>query len=266
MQSARLRARCGASGRGRACVSVRGRRAALATTTATTTARRLGQSRRHVRVSAAAEDPYSILGVAPGADSEAINRAYKSKIATATTDDEKKAIETAHTSIMMSSLSARLQGGGSAVAKEIRYADRAPMFRWRPRLHMCEQKDILINGGIWAAAVYWANKSTYSPWQPLMLGFAVLFIRMNYKLMPLMPRPATDDRKEIRNADTKRLGRAFGVVGGLFALFAGVVSFVPQVLMALRLTVPMWLLGSLYEFSVGVAGLVGSMIGASFCR
>ena len=81
-----------------------------------------------------------------------------------------------------------------------------------------------------------------------------------------LPRPATDDRKEIRQADTKRLGRAFGVVGGLFALFAGVLSTLPSVLMALKITVPLWLLGSLYEFSVGVAGLLGSMIGASFLR
>jgi len=213
-----------------------------------------------------AGDPYSLLGVAPGADSEAINRAYKSKLSLASNDEEKKAIESAHTSIMMSSLSARLSGGGGGVAKEIRYADRAPMFRWRPRVHLSEQKDILINGAIWAFAIYWANKSTYSPWQPLMLGFAVLFIRMNYKLMPLMPRPATDDRMEIRSADTKRLGRAFGVVGGLFALSAGLLSLLPQVLMAANLRVPLWLLGSLYEYSVGVAGLLGAMVGASFCR
>jgi hypothetical protein len=184
----------------------------------------------------------------------------------ASTDEEKKGIESAHTTIMMSSLSARLSGGGNSVAKEIRYADRPPMFRWRPRLHMSEQKDILINGGIWAFAIWWANKSTYSPWQPLMMGFAVLFIRMNYKLMPLMPRPATDDRNEIRSADTKRFGRAFGVVGGLFALLAGFIATLPTLLMALRVSVPIWLQGSLYEFSVGVAGLLGSMIGASFCR
>ena len=192
-------------------------------------------------------------------------RQNQKRMSAASSDDEKKEIESAHTSIMMSSLTARL-GGASSVAKEIRYADRTPMFLWRPRVHLCEQKDILINGGIWAFAIYWANKSTYSPWQPLMMGFAVLFIRMNYKLMPLMPRPATDDRKEIRQADTKRLGRAFGVVGGLFALFAGIVSTLPSVLMALKITVPLWLLGSLYEFSVGVAGLLGSMIGASFLR
>lgn len=166
----------------------------------------------------------------------------------------------------MSSLTARLQGGSSSVAKEIRYADRAPMFRWRPRIHICEQKDVLINGGIWAFAIYWANKSTYSPWQPLMLGFAVMLIRMNYKLMPLMPRPAEGDRNEIRAADTRRLGRAFGVVGGLFALFAGVIATLPSVLMSLRITVPLWLLGSLYEYSVGVAGLLGAMLGLSFCR
>jgi hypothetical protein len=230
-----------------------------------TTSRNLGSRGLGVRVRAGG-DPYSVLGIAPGADSEAINRAYKSKLSMASTDEEKKGIESAHTTIMMSSLSARLSGGGNSVAKEIRYADRPPMFRWRPRLHMSEQKDILINGGIWAFAIWWANKSTYSPWQPLMMGFAVLFIRMNYKLMPLMPRPATDDRNEIRSADTKRFGRAFGVVGGLFALLAGFIATLPTLLMALRVSVPIWLQGSLYEFSVGVAGLLGSMIGASFCR
>ncbi len=54
-------------------------------------------------------------------------------MATASGDEEKKVIESAHTTIMMSSLSARLQGGASSVSKEIRFADRAPMFRWRPR-------------------------------------------------------------------------------------------------------------------------------------
>ena len=55
------------------------------------------------------------------------------RMAIANSDEEKKVIESAHTTIMMSSLTARLQGGSSSVAKEIRYADRAPMFRWRPR-------------------------------------------------------------------------------------------------------------------------------------
>ncbi len=124
---------------------------------------------------------------------------------------------------------------------------------------MAEQKDVLINGGIWAFAIWWANKSTYSPWQPLMMGFGVLFIRMNLKLMPLMPRPATDDRTEIRKSDTARLGRAFGIVGGLFALFAAVVATLPSVLMALRLTVPLWLLGSLYEYVCNVQLLFSSL-------
>ena len=47
---------------------------------------------------------------------------------------------------------------------------------------MCEQKDVLINGGIFVFAVYWASKSTYSPWQPLMLGILIFFIRANYKV------------------------------------------------------------------------------------
>ena len=56
------------------------------------------------------------------------------------------------------------------------------------------------------------------------------------------------------------------MVGGLFALLGGVTATLPTLLMALRISVPIWLQGSLYEFSVGVAGLLGSMVGASFCR
>ena len=41
---------------------------------------------------------------------------------------------------------------------------------------------MLINGGIFVFAVYWASKSTYSPWQPLMLGILIFFIRANYKV------------------------------------------------------------------------------------
>lgn len=99
-------------------------------------AQRRRQLARPVRVAGqdpTAGDPYGVLGITPGANSEAINKAYKARMSAASSDEEKKVIESAHTTILMSSLSARLKGGSSSVAKEIRYADRAPLFRWRPR-------------------------------------------------------------------------------------------------------------------------------------
>jgi len=82
---------------------------------------------------AAAGDPYEVLGVAPGSDTEAVSRAYKARLASATSDEDKQVIEAAHTSILMSSLTARMKGGSGSITKDIRYADRPPMFRWRPR-------------------------------------------------------------------------------------------------------------------------------------
>ncbi len=84
--------------------------------------------------------------------------------------------------------------------------------------------------------------------------------------MPLMPRPATDERSEIRKADTKRLGRAFGLVAGCFSLCLVAVSLLPTILQTLRIRLPIWLMGSLFEFVMGSAGLFGGMCAASFLR
>lgn len=104
-----------------------------------------------------------MLGLPQNANSEAINRAYKRKVAEARGDDAAKArIESAHSTIMMSQLTARMKvrrasmkqvlnlyilvasdtrlhpksgklQGGLQVDKDVKYADRAVYFPWRPR-------------------------------------------------------------------------------------------------------------------------------------
>lgn len=115
-----------------------------------------------------------VLGLSPGANSEAVQRSYRRAKNDAKGDKSRiEKIEAAHTSIMMSGLSQRMkvragscmlreallptaaallcrgntqcsarhatscpavvaQGGGD-VSKEVKYADRAVYFPWRPR-------------------------------------------------------------------------------------------------------------------------------------
>ena len=108
-----------------------------------------------------------MLGLSRNADSEAINRTYKRLVRENKDDDAAKArIETAHSAIMMSQLNARMKvpsmpcyqppscnlisiivplapflgaQGKLEVGKDVKYADKAVYFPWRPRwvLHPC---------------------------------------------------------------------------------------------------------------------------------
>lgn len=79
-----------------------------------------------------ASDPYKILGIERGADTNAINRAYSQKKFAARGNDALTAqIEQAHSQLMMSSLTARMKGKG--VSKDVAYADNEPLFPWRPK-------------------------------------------------------------------------------------------------------------------------------------
>ena len=57
-----------------------------------------------------------VLGISRGVNSDAVNRAYKKKITEARGNDAEKArIENAHSTIMMSQLSARMKAGTRCV-------------------------------------------------------------------------------------------------------------------------------------------------------
>ena len=97
-----------------------------------------------------------MLGIPKNADYNAIQRAYKRKMAENITNDEVKSrIEAAHSSLMMSALTSRLQGN-AAVDKDVLYADRARFFPWRPRLYLAERNMIIYSGVAQAVLLAWA--------------------------------------------------------------------------------------------------------------
>lgn len=67
--------------------------------------------------------PLQLLGIPTNADSNTINRLYKQKLFEAKTDEQKAAIESAHSAIMMNLLTRRVKGG-SPVDKDIQFADK----------------------------------------------------------------------------------------------------------------------------------------------
>ncbi|MEW5309973.1 MAG: hypothetical protein WDW38_001811 [Sanguina aurantia] len=76
-------------------------------------------------------DPYSVLGIKPDATSNEINRAYtKKKYEARLSVKDTAKVEQAHSSIMMSGLTARMKAGAS---KDVAYADTEPLFPWRPK-------------------------------------------------------------------------------------------------------------------------------------
>uniref|UniRef100_A0A7S0V7Z3 J domain-containing protein n=1 Tax=Polytomella parva TaxID=51329 RepID=A0A7S0V7Z3_9CHLO len=81
---------------------------------------------------AKADDPYSVLGVKPDANTNEINRAYTKKKSENRNDAVVlQRIEAAHSKIMFSQLSARMKS--KSIDKDIAYADREVLFPWRPK-------------------------------------------------------------------------------------------------------------------------------------
>jgi DNA polymerase delta subunit 1 len=97
-----------------------------------------------------------VLGLPPNADYNAIQRAYKKKVFDARGNEaEQQRVEAAHSTLMMSALTSRLQGKAE-VDKDVIYADRARYFPWRPRLFLAEQKVMLYTGIAQAVLLAWA--------------------------------------------------------------------------------------------------------------
>lgn len=77
-------------------------------------------------------DLLQVLGIPPAATQDEILIAYrKKKRHNKFKQEELARVEAAHTQLMMSALTQRAQG--KMVDKEVRYADREPLFPWRPK-------------------------------------------------------------------------------------------------------------------------------------
>ncbi|CAL5225652.1 g8510 [Coccomyxa viridis] len=143
---------------------------------------------RAAAASAGGDDPYKVLGLTRGANSDAVNRAYKRMITEARGNDAEKAkIENAHSSIMMFQLSARMKGGVE-VAKDIRFADKAVYFPWRPRRHNADQKIILYTAVAYAVMAAWSIfTQTTAGTQPLIASTIIGGASNVYKLQQIFP-------------------------------------------------------------------------------
>lgn len=158
-----------------------------------------------------ADDPYKVLGLKTGADSERVQRAYRRAVNDAERAGDKSKIEkleAAHTRIMMSGLSARLQGGGGEVAQEVKYADRAVFLPWRPRKYMAEKKFIKIVAGVQALLAAWAVLTPLTAGtQPLLASTIAGVVANAYKQNEIFP-PPTSSTATNKNQTFKNLLRA----------------------------------------------------------
>lgn len=232
----------------------------------------LRTGRRAVVVRAAAAggasaDPYSVLGLQPGADSQAVQRQYN-KLTREHKGNEAmlSSIEAAHTSIMMSQLTNRMQGG-MKVDKEVAYADRAVYFPWRPRLCVDERKAILRNlaaSAVIAAWIFFFADTSFT--QPLLFSTALAMVGHYVKQCGLYPTGGQYATPEEKKNSKKNLIRAGGL--GLFGMFAGMffsVTLPDFVSAQMGKTLPYWF----YEgqnMLLNLGGLISNFLLVSFFR
>ncbi|KAK9810781.1 hypothetical protein WJX73_006691 [Symbiochloris irregularis] len=176
---------------------------------------------RDVTTRVASEDPYQVLGLSSNANSEAVARSYKMKLREAGKDEaQKQRIESAHSSIMMAALTSRLQGGG-AVAQEVRFADKAQYFPWRPKRYAAGRNFTLIVGAIQALMIAWCVLSPLTAGtQPLVTSAAVGAGANLFKQNQIFPPPTSGSE------DPEKKGRGIknvlrGLVLAIMATFLG---------------------------------------------
>ncbi|KAL3140129.1 hypothetical protein ABBQ38_004406 [Trebouxia sp. C0009 RCD-2024] len=180
------------------------------------------RSRRQHVVQAAAsgfssEEPYKVLGLREGADSESVQRQYN-KLKREKKGDESaiSAIENAHSSLMMRNLTMRMQGGVS-VAKDIKYADKAQYLPWRPRLYRADNKVLLYSGIAQALLTAWALLlSVTAGTQPVIASAVVGGVGNVYKINQIFPPSSSSTASE----EEKRKGLRNILRGCLLAFLA----------------------------------------------
>jgi DNA polymerase delta subunit 1 len=174
-----------------------------------------------------APDPYQTLGLSANATSEMVQRSYRRALNDAKGDKSRvEKIEAAHTSIMMSGLTERMKGrtaGGTSVPKEVKYADRAVYFPWRPRKFVAEARFIQIVGAVQLLLAAWALLSSVSAGtQPLGATALSGVVANVYKQNMINPAPSSSGG-ENKNQTFKNLFR--GALLTLMATFLGAFLF-----------------------------------------
>jgi len=187
-------------------------------------------------------DPYKVLGLPRDADNNAVNRAFRIKQSEARGDDAETArLEAAHSALMMAALASRVRGSGAAaVPAEVRFADREPLFPWRPKRWDATPKVILAVGAIQlAVAVFGFQAPQFSKIVGAgLIGVAGNVLKANaISPPPRNPETATEE-------ESGRSGRNFvrGLLLGVMATVGGIMLFsLPQAAVAaFGLAAPAW--------------------------
>ncbi|GLC35730.1 Coiled-coil domain-containing protein 13 [Pleodorina starrii] len=195
------------------------------------------QQPRVVCGAAASDDPYKLLGVERDADSTEIGKAYRVKKYEHRFNPEMlQKVESAHSSIMLSQLSARMKGKG--VSKSVAYADQEPLFPWRPKRWDATPKVIMVIGAMQLGMV------AYGFQQPALsktifcglIGIVANVMKQN----AILPPPKDPDMATEEEAGRASRNFVRGFLLGILATFAGTLVFsLPEVLVQqFKLTLP----------------------------
>lgn len=206
-------------------------------------------------------DPYKVLGLPPDADNNAINRAFRIKKFEARGNDAETArLEAAHSALMMAALAQRVRGGGAggagAVPADVRFADREPLFPWRPKRWDATPKVVLAVGAIQLAVAFFGFQS---PQFSKIVGAGLIGVAGNVlKANAISPPPRNPETAT--EEESGRSGRNFvrGLLLGLMATVGGMLLFsLPEAAVnALGLALPAWApTGPAVTLSVRIAGV-----------
>uniref|UniRef100_A0A7S0RPY0 J domain-containing protein n=1 Tax=Chlamydomonas leiostraca TaxID=1034604 RepID=A0A7S0RPY0_9CHLO len=172
---------------------------------------------------AASDDPFQVLGIKPDADQQEITRAYNRKRYEHRNNTSMiQKVEAAHGQLVLSAFNARLQGG-KTIPKSIKYADREPLFPWRPKRWDATPKIVMIFGalqlGMLAFSMQAPNVS--KAMACMLIGIAGNVMKQN----AIFPPP--EDPDMATEEESGRAGRNFvrGVILGLMATFSGILLF-----------------------------------------
>lgn len=215
--------------------------------------RKLDRRQRIVCSSAASNDPYKILGVPRGADTNTINKALSKKKWEAKDNDAMlQKLDAAHSQLMLSALTARVKGGAK-VSKDILYADREPLFPWKPKRWDATPKVIMIIGAVQMAMAAYAFQSPNisKAVGSMLIGIAANVMKQN----AISPPPK--DSSTATEEEQGRAGRNFvrGALLGLLATFAGVLVFsFPEYIVKIGIRLPTDIITPGLVVSLKVAG------------
>jgi hypothetical protein len=161
-----------------------------------------------------------LLSIAPHSPRFSLSAYSRKKYEYRLNDSMRQKVEQAHSAIMLMNLNMRMKG---KVSKDIRYADREPLFPWRPKRWDATPQIILIVGGI---QCFLALSAFQAPNMSKLIGSMLVGVAGNVlKQNAIFPPPK--DPEMATEEEEGRAGRNFlrGGLLGILATFLGMVVF-----------------------------------------